>query len=612
MSTNYPNSADPPRTITTGTDFVATLQAMDTQIQGLGTGVVGVRQAEYTSTWITAASTMSQGTAVAVRAVGGQGGIPVMVPATSANITAGAVYVGVLMATTPAGQRGPVATSGAIWGSTVGLTNGSNVYVRANATTGAIERVAAFNVGDSQVGEATGDGNLVLRTSNASAISPTVVRMDGDISGYSDTALVSSISGSYPSPSVVPVWSPGLIWGVTNIPTTGKLRFPHSATPIATGYNAAGDANILAWGEANSLAIGDTTYCTQASLSASSYLGFNVGAATTLSLSPTAATVTGYLNINTQTFRTCTGVPTGTYHAGSLAMRSDPADINTAIYVEYPAGTWTPLTFGGVPGARTISTTAPLSGGGDLSSDRTLAISAGSSGQVLTTSGTTVGWAQIANANIATGAAIAVNKLAAPGANQYLGNSGGAAAWVAAPSLPLLSTDPTVRPAAGTIQWGVGSGGVVPTGIMYMVDNTGFKYTLTGYTAMAGSATFVLTLGVVSGGAAVATGLHAYVMWDGTVANTGAGTGGYTNNYRGIRDCSALIQDRGSANGYTACYAYNIQGSPNFAIDIGGHVDNFNIGAVANQPVHVTFTNPSLLACGLRYTAEVTVNWCML
>ena len=59
--------------------------------------------------------------------------------------------------------------------------------------------------------------------------------------------------------------------------------------------------------------------------------------------------------------------------AGSLFLALD----TKAVYV-WDGSAWQAVD-GGVAASRTISTTAPLTGGGDLSADRTLAISAATS-----------------------------------------------------------------------------------------------------------------------------------------------------------------------------------------------------------------------------------------
>lgn len=156
----------------------------------------------------------------------------------------------------------------------------------------------------------------------------------------------------------------------------------------------------------------------------------------------------------------------GTLHA--LASGSAAGFMSAAHYTKVAA---LPATSVGT--TRTISTTAPLTGGGDLSADRTLAVSnattlavgvvrlagdlAGSAtsvtvakvnGASLPAAGAlTIGdvplvsgvsaltYGKIANANIAPGAAIDVSKLA-PGTNGHvLATTGGAVGWVATSTL---------------------------------------------------------------------------------------------------------------------------------------------------------------------------------
>lgn len=93
------------------------------------------------------------------------------------------------------------------------------------------------------------------------------------------------------------------------------------------------------------------------------------------------------------TYTATTAPPTlGSYAAGTVVLNSSPTELGTApdTYVVYgwictasgSPGTWEAMNVptavfgsGKVDATRTISTTAPLSGGGDLSANRTLSIS---------------------------------------------------------------------------------------------------------------------------------------------------------------------------------------------------------------------------------------------
>lgn len=140
--------------------------------------------------------------------------------------------------------------------------------------------------------------------------------------------------------------------------------------------------------------------------------------------------------------------------AGGGALSSDitlslgPIADGYIISLSWSKITGTPTTINGygiidaVPTTRTINTTAPLTGGGDLSTNRTLNInnvSASSRGVLIAITGTDTvpvsydgnnhTWAKIEDRFISATAAIAVTKLALGGANTVLRSSGAVNSW---------------------------------------------------------------------------------------------------------------------------------------------------------------------------------------
>lgn len=179
MSTGYPTVADDPREIDdlTAVD-VAFLEGLDEQIVALGNEIVEQRTRSFLAAYPKAdpdGGTLTRGTVVALRASAGPEGEVLMQAATSANVAAGAVPFGLLTATTPAGSRGRVACGGMVPASVSGLAAGANLYVRANPTTGAAERVALLSPTDVALGLASPDGAVVIQPVERASFQPFVL-----------------------------------------------------------------------------------------------------------------------------------------------------------------------------------------------------------------------------------------------------------------------------------------------------------------------------------------------------------------------------------------------------------------------------------------------------
>ena len=196
MSTNYPTAADDAREITDQTEIdVAFLEGLDEQIQALGTELVEQRNRTFVCCYPKAdpdGATLTAGTVVALRASAGPEGEVLMVPATTTNVAAGAAPTGLLTVTTPPGSRGRVAVAGMVPASVSGLAAGSNLYVRANTTTGAAERVALLGPNDVALGLANPDGAVVIQPVERASFQPFVM-MRVQVSG--GVATVLSIRG---------------------------------------------------------------------------------------------------------------------------------------------------------------------------------------------------------------------------------------------------------------------------------------------------------------------------------------------------------------------------------------------------------------------------------
>ncbi len=160
MSTNFPDSADAARTVDANTRFDAPLiRSLDQQIQAIGGETVRLANQTFTNCVMVSdpdGDGLDVGTVVAQTAGGA------MVAATAAIIATGATPVGVLTQTVGPGHRGIVAIGGVIPASVSGLAAGLGEPVRANATTGLLERVGSLSPSDVGVGVACPDGSVVI------------------------------------------------------------------------------------------------------------------------------------------------------------------------------------------------------------------------------------------------------------------------------------------------------------------------------------------------------------------------------------------------------------------------------------------------------------------
>lgn len=121
------------------------------------------------------------------------------------------------------------------------------------------------------------------------------------------------------------------------------------------------------------------------------------------------------------------GAPSGAYGRSGDALliywRLDAPTTSQALYLSVDGGsTWGAQGGGGggIPSSRTIATTSPLTGGGDLSADRTLGITVGSSGGVQAWNADLDGYAALSTTGLVarTGSGTAETRSIAAGSEQ--------------------------------------------------------------------------------------------------------------------------------------------------------------------------------------------------
>ena len=223
--TALPAAADPPRSITASTTVDAPLLAeIDLQIVALGSEVVKVRNSPFVATFPKldpVSDALTAGVAVALKA-STTAGEPLMVLCTSANIAAGGVPLGVLTEATSPGSRGRVAISGALPSEITALTSsGSGIYVRANATTGVLERINSVS-GNVIVGLIQNDGAMV--------VVPNLSQIIAAVSGGSPTGAAGGVlSGTYPNPGLDGLGS-----------TQGSIAYRNASGWVSIGPGTAG------------------------------------------------------------------------------------------------------------------------------------------------------------------------------------------------------------------------------------------------------------------------------------------------------------------------------------------------------------------------------------
>jgi hypothetical protein len=303
--------------------------------------------------------------------------------------------------------------------------------------------------------------NRTLSISNASTSAVGVVRLTADLGGSGTSPTVLRINGAtVPTAGALTVGHVLRVTGVAALAYGLITASNISATAAieATQIEAGGDNNVFLGG-ATSNSWGQITNARVAS-----------GAA--IAVNKLAAGTDGYA------LTTVAGVPawaarSATDYAsflmldGTRAMSGDfdvggHAITNVGLVDGFDVST-------SVPNTRTLTTTAPLAGGGNLTADRTLSIAnastsavgvvrltddlggSGASPKVIRINGATVPaagaltvghvlrvtgvaaltYGLITNDNVAVGAAVAVDKLAAGSVNQVLTTVAGVAAWAA-------------------------------------------------------------------------------------------------------------------------------------------------------------------------------------
>jgi len=184
-ATSFPDAMDDAIVVDANSVYDAEyMRAVDAKLQGLGRGIVAIRTASYTAVWPKADPDSPGLAARTVVAIKGSAE-PVMVAATTANLAAGATVLGLLVAATPPGARGPVAIVGLVPPELTGVTAAGPVG--ADGTTG----LALLGATAGIIGVARGDGSLILTSGGASAgtVSASQAVTDGATITYTSTGL---------------------------------------------------------------------------------------------------------------------------------------------------------------------------------------------------------------------------------------------------------------------------------------------------------------------------------------------------------------------------------------------------------------------------------------
>lgn len=164
MPTNLPTAVDEPFALTSETTYSgARLQDIYAKIEALAAEVVRGRNANYTCVFPKAdpnLAALAKGIAVCLATSSGE---PTMKIADDSSIAAGAVVLGVLTEATAPGQRGRVATTGAIDRTITGLLPGfAGQFVRIHGATGALFVTPSVIATDRIIGRVADDGSMAL------------------------------------------------------------------------------------------------------------------------------------------------------------------------------------------------------------------------------------------------------------------------------------------------------------------------------------------------------------------------------------------------------------------------------------------------------------------
>ena len=186
--TNLPTGADNPIS-PAGVDYDTLYQqTIDAKIQALGGETVARLNAGFGLIYPLAdpglGGAIAIGTAVAMNGASVGGVEATVVPATATNIAAGAIYMGIACTVGAPGSRLAVAVDGTLPPKITNIPAGSNVFVRANATTALLERVASFGASDVQVGAANGQGYLALAPTGSVVGTTTGLALPDDATKY--------------------------------------------------------------------------------------------------------------------------------------------------------------------------------------------------------------------------------------------------------------------------------------------------------------------------------------------------------------------------------------------------------------------------------------------
>lgn len=153
------------------------------------------------------------------------------------------------------------------------------------------------------------------------------------------------------------------------------------ANPTVSRAALTGDVTASAGSNATTLAAGSASNLNSGTLPAGRMPALTGDATTTVG---TVATTLATVNSNVGTFGSNTRIPTYTVNAKGLTTASSDAPVLTTPSGQTPVGA-----------TRTLNTTAPITGGGDLSADRTIALSAGTPGQTLNYFPSTAAWTAV-------------------------------------------------------------------------------------------------------------------------------------------------------------------------------------------------------------------------